>query len=57
MQELASRVLTTIVSACFAALALSAATVSTANAQDKTVTKQYCKEHPTDPRCKDMNKE
>ena len=49
------RALGTIVSACFAALALSAATVPAANANDK-VTKEYCKTHQNDPRCKDMDK-
>lgn len=47
--------LSAIVSACFAASVLSAVAVTTANAKDK-VTKEYCKTHKNDPRCKDMNK-
>lgn len=49
------RALGTIVLTCFAASALSALAVPTANAKDK-VTKEYCKTHKDDPRCKDMNK-
>jgi hypothetical protein len=49
------RGLSTIVSLCFAALALNAVAVPTAKAQDK-VTKEYCKTHKNDPRCKDMDK-
>jgi uncharacterized membrane protein len=55
MRSRLARVLSMIVSACFAALALSAVAVPAANAQGK-VTKEYCKTHKDDPRCKDMDK-
>jgi hypothetical protein len=55
MQRQISKMLSVIVSATFAALAISAVTVPTVNAQGK-VTKEYCKTHQTDPRCKGMSK-
>jgi Ni/Co efflux regulator RcnB len=55
MRSRLARLLSMIVSASFAALALSAATAPTANATGK-VTKEYCKTHKDDPRCKDMDK-
>ena len=55
MQKQLAKFFTAVVTAAFAAMAISAVAVPTANAQG-TVTKEYCKEHPKDPRCKDMQK-
>jgi hypothetical protein len=55
MQKQLSKIFTAVVTAAFAAMAISAVAVPTANAQGK-VTKAYCKAHPKDPRCKGMTK-
>jgi len=55
MQKQLSKIFTAVVTAAFAAMAISAVAVPTANAQGK-VTKEYCKTHPKDPRCKGMTK-
>lgn len=56
MQRQLAKFFTAVVTAAFAAMAISAVAVPTANAQGSKVTKQYCKEHPKDPRCKGMTK-
>lgn len=56
MQRQLSKIFTAVVTAAFAALAISAVAVPTANAQGGKVTKEYCKQNPKDPRCKDMQK-
>ncbi|HMA89580.1 MAG TPA: hypothetical protein VKP89_12635 [Burkholderiales bacterium] len=52
MQRLLSKVLAVLITAAFAALVISPAVA--ADQGGTTVTKEYCKSHPTDPRCKDM---
>lgn len=60
MQNRLSQVLSLLVSACFAAFAATAVAAPAAarhqqlsnGSAHEMPTKQYCKEHPTDPRCK-----
>ena len=52
MQRFLSKIIAVLLTASFAALVL---TPVVASAQGgTTVTKEYCKSHPTDPRCKSM---
>lgn len=52
MQGYLPKALAVLIAATFAALVASPAIA--ADQGGTTVTKEYCKSHPTDPRCKDM---